>query len=113
MSARRLGGQFLVAGLISAVLYLPVRRELLDFGLIPATTLHSQDGRSLTLWDDGRYRLNRSIGKYKIETFVNTPWISLIRLDSGMLLHSRYQDRIFRVEDLSVLDSQNAVFKRD
>ncbi|MFI5387297.1 MAG: hypothetical protein ACHQ50_14395 [Fimbriimonadales bacterium] len=112
---KRWFGRLLLLVLIGAVLYLPVRRELLDLGLIPAASFRSSSGMTLTLYGNGRYTLaqgKKTTGRFRKETYPDAPWISLIQLDSGLLLHVRYEDRVFRVEDIPDLEGATVKFVR-
>jgi hypothetical protein len=100
--------------IVAAMLYLPIRRELIDRGVIAAASLHSHkpDAR-LTLYGNGTYVDESRRGQYTIERFPDAPWISLIRLDDGQSLHVKYEDRVYQVEDISRLEGADIVFVRD
>src|SRR5579862_4594820 len=103
---RRLGIVAVIL-IVCGVLYLPVRRELLDFGVIPAGTFRDQKGTTLTLYANRKYQMLQGgqlrTGSYTTEKFAEAPWIASIHLDSGLALYVPYQDHIFRIEDATVL----------
>lgn len=105
-------GILFVTLLVGAILYLPVRREILDRGLIPAASFRSSSGVVLTLYDDGRYVSGNSKGTFRIEHYIEAPWISMIRLDSGQTLHVSYEARVYRVEDIPELTGADVKYKR-
>lgn len=117
MASKRWLGYGAVVILMSALLYLPIRRELLDRGLIVAAKFRNHVNEVLTLWDDGRYEVTQSgatrKGKYTQEHYPDAPWISAIRLDTGLSLHVKYEDRVYRVEDIPNLAGADIQFKRD
>jgi len=113
MAARRWTGRLAVALLVAGVLYLPIRRELLDYGWIRAASFRGADGSRLVFWDTGRYGLGSTVGNYRIERFPEVPWISCIRLDSGVRLYVKWQDRVYRVEDIPDLTGAGYRYVRD
>lgn len=98
--------------LVVAILYLPVKRALLDRGLIVAASFRSSDGTELVLWDNGRYRLGERAGYYSIDLFADAPWISRIKLDTGTSLYVRYADHVYQVEDIPELIGAKDRFTR-
>ncbi|HVT13537.1 MAG TPA: hypothetical protein VHE55_14830 [Fimbriimonadaceae bacterium] len=113
MALRRKVGIAFVVILICAILYLPIRRQILDWGWIPAATFRSPSRQTLTLYDDGRYVLDKGKGTYKVERFLAAPWISAIRLDSGKKLYIRYSDQVYRVEDIREMDGADVKYIRE
>ena len=107
------GGSEAVPIVVAGVMYLPVRRSLLDLGWIQAASFRAPDGADLVLWDDGRYRLGAKVGKYSIERFPEAPWISCIRLDGGERLYVKWQDRVYRVEDIPALSGSRGSYSRN
>lgn len=101
-----------MALLVGAILYLPIRREILDRGIIPAASFRSPSGDVLTLYDDGRYVSGKAKGTFTTEHYVEAPWISLVRLDTGQTLHVRYEDRVYRVEDIPELTGADIKYTR-
>ena len=111
MRGKRSIGRVALILVLCAVLYLPIRREVLDAGLLPAASFQGPGG-SLILYDDGRYELDHKQGKFTTEHYPEAPWISGIRLDSGQMLHVRYEDRVYRVEDIPELRGAEITYTR-
>jgi len=111
--SRRWAGRAFVVLLVLTVLYLPVRRQMLDLGIIRAALFRSSDGVRLTLWDNDRYQLGATAGRYAIERFPEVPWISSVRLDTGQRLYVKWQDRVYRIEDIPDLTASGVTFSRD
>lgn len=100
---KRTLGRIFATAVVLGILYLPARRVVLDEGWIPAGRFRSTKGSVIVLYDNGRYRANGQEGRYTIQYYPEAPWISLLKLDTGQVLHARYEDRSFRVEDIPFL----------
>lgn len=102
--------------LLAAVLYLPVRREVLNRGWLPSGTFVSAQGESITVYGDGRYqsrgRNGEKSGRFTAERFPDIPYLSLIRLDTGELLHVRYDNSAHWLDEVSDLSSAETTYHR-
>lgn len=117
-AASRISAVVLLA-IACAALYFPVRREVLDRGWVASGEWQTKTGDRLTLFGNGRYVLRRlgstSRGRFAIERFPNAPWISMLRLDEterGLILHVRYEERVYRIEDIRHLEGADVEFDR-
>lgn len=114
--SRRILGLGIALLLVGAVLYLPIRRAVIQHGLAPAGTFVSKEGISLTFFDSGVYV--RSVGgtetrgRFEAERFVDTPRISHLRLSDGEVLHVRYDEGAYQLENISQLSSGDTDYKR-
>ena len=113
---RRILGLGIALLLVGAVLYLPIRRAVIEHGLAPAGTFVSKEGVSLTFFDSGEFvrsaRGKEERGRFQTERFVDTPRISHLRLSDGEVLHVRYDEGAYQLENISTLSSADTDYKR-
>ena len=113
---RRLLACAIGSALVAGVLYLPIRRAVIDRGWTPAATFASKDGGTLTLFAPGEFLRNKdgreTRGRFQTERFADTPRISHLRLDDGEVLHVRYDEGAYQIENISLLSSADTDYKR-
>jgi hypothetical protein len=113
---RRAFRWILLALIVGGILYIPIHRELVDRGVLQAGRYQAKTGERLTVYGNGKYELSRggrkTRGTFTIEKFPDAPWISLLRLDIGLVLHVPYDGHVYRLEDVPELDGADVKFSR-
>jgi hypothetical protein len=108
----------LILGLlvIAVILYLPARREALNRGWAPSGTFVSTSGTKITVYGDGTFRKRHgskeSQGRFATERFPDIPYVSLLRLDDGELLHVRYDNKAHWLDQITDLSSADETYRR-